>query len=256
MTWWVAGSVVVGGIAGGYLSGNAAKDAAGQQSESAWNALQENKRQYDQTRTDMAPYRDIGSASLGQLGSKMGLPGYDANAPGAGSLSKNFSLADFVKDPGYDFRMSEGLKGVDNSGAARGMQLSGATLKALDQYGQGFASNEYQNSYNRFNNDQSNQFNRLSGLAGTGQQANTTLANVGQNYSNSNANLITSGGAARAAGTMGQANAYTNALNQGTNYFTQHQMMNRIFPQGGSGYTPSNYNQSSIGTNGYNPVME
>ncbi len=236
MTWFYSAAAVV---VGSYLGSNASKKAAAEQAATSRAAIAENKRQYDLTRSDMEPYRNTGYESLSKLGSSMGLEG-DPNAAGYGSLAKNFSLSDFVKDPGYDFRMSEGLKGVENSGAARGMQLSGATLKALDQYGQGFASNEYQNAYNRFNNDQSNQFNRLSGLAGTGQQAVNQLGNLGAQYAGSNANLITSAGAARAAGTMGQANAYTNALNQGVNYYTQQQMMNRLFPQGNtSGYNPN-----------------
>jgi hypothetical protein len=54
-------------------------------------------------------------------------------------------------DPGYLFRLGEGQKVLENSAAARGGLLSGQTGKALQQYGQNFASNEFSNVYNRYN---------------------------------------------------------------------------------------------------------
>jgi len=242
---WVAAAVIGSTLVSGYLGNRAAGKAADAQERAAQLAQQENARQYDLTRADMSPYRDIGKASLGQLGYGMGLPGYDTGTGKQGSLTKNFSLADFVKDPGYDFRMSEGLKGVENSGSARGMQLSGATLKALNQYGQNLASNEYQNAYNRYNTDQGNQFNRLSGIAGTGQTATSQLGQLGGQMASNNANLIAAGGNARAAGIMGQSNAYTGAMNQGLNYWMQNQYLNKL-----PNYNNPNTSTPSIDQNG------
>jgi hypothetical protein len=54
-------------------------------------------------------------------------------------------------DPGYLFRLSEGQKVLENSAAARGGLLSGQTGKALQQYGQNFASNEFGSIYDRYN---------------------------------------------------------------------------------------------------------
>lgn len=143
----------------------------------------------------------------------------DANNPLSGSLLKNFSVADFQADPGYDFRLAEGMRGIENSAAARGGLLSGAALKAAGQYNQNFASNEYQNAYNRFNTNQSNQFNRLASLAGVGQTATNATQQAGQNYANqAGSNLITAGnaaanGAQRASGYLGQGIGFaTNQL--------------------------------------------
>jgi hypothetical protein len=68
--------------------------------------------------------------------------------PGYGQY--NTPQFDMQKDPGYQFRMQEGLNAVEGSAAARGTQLSGATMKALAKYGQNFASNEMANAYGRF----------------------------------------------------------------------------------------------------------
>lgn len=151
------------------------------------------------------------------------------NAPATGSaahsgqygeLSKKFSLSDFNADPGYQFRMDEGLKGVQSSAAARGGLLNGGTLKALTKYGQDFASNEYGNAYNRFNNDQSTRFNRLSTIAGLGQTANNTLANAGSNYANNVSNNQLAVGNANAASAIATGNAVSNGVNNVTSYYT------------------------------------
>jgi hypothetical protein len=62
---------------------------------------------------------------------------------------------------------------------------------------------------------------------GFGQDVGQSAANVG--------NLVTSGGAARASGYVGQANALNQALGTGTNYLMQRDLLNRIYPTGGAG---------------------
>jgi hypothetical protein len=56
----------------------------------------------------------------------------------------------FQSDPGYQFRLQEGMNAIQGSAAARGNALSGSTLKALQKYGQNLASDEMQNAYNRY----------------------------------------------------------------------------------------------------------
>lgn len=125
-------------------------------------------------------------------------PTTGGNAPP--DLTKNFTMADYEADPGYQFRLDQGNKAINNSAAARGGLLSGATLKAITEYNSGAASQEYGNAVNRFNvnranasdvyqnaysrwNDQNNTiFNRLSSLSGMGQTAATNQAGYQQNY--------------------------------------------------------------------------
>jgi len=54
-------------------------------------------------------------------------------------------------DPSYQWRFNEGQRAVDRSAAAGGSLYSGGTLKALARYGQGLASTEFQNDFDRNN---------------------------------------------------------------------------------------------------------
>lgn len=176
-----------------------------------------------------------------------------------GSLSQPFSEkftapTDVTEqnDPGYKFRLSQGLEALQNSAAARGNLLSGNTAKAINDYAQNSASSEYGNVYNRslgeyqqrfnqFQIGQSNTYNRLAALSGIGQTTAGQLSSAGQAASNNIGNiLLTSGqqignninnaGAARASGYVGT----TNALTGGINNLSQLAMLNQLYG-GGNG---------------------
>lgn len=221
----IATAIVGGAVIGAVASSNAADT----QADAARDASDLTHSEYLQNRADMAPWRDAGTMTLGQL--TKGL------SPG-GEFDKNFTLGDFQKDPGYQFRMGEGSRAVENSAAARGGLLSGRTLKELSRYGQGFASNEYTNAYNRFNTDQSNRFNRLSSVAGLGQTAAGTIAQLGSNDAQIQSNNIIAGGNARASGYVGTANAINGGVQSLGNFYQQQQMM-KFMGGGTGGYSPS-----------------
>jgi hypothetical protein len=71
---------------------------------------------------------------------------------------------------------------------------------------------EYLLNYNRQMGQRQQRWNELSGLAGTGQTAAQQLAALGGAYGGQSAGNITSAGAAQAAGQMGSANAWMQAL--------------------------------------------
>lgn len=151
------------------------------------------------------------------------------NGDGAfGSLSRRFGMADFKTDPGYAFRQAEGLKGVNNSAAARGGLLSGAALKAASKFNSDFASNEYGNAYNRFTNDQNNTYNRLAGIAGTGQTATNFVGQAGANMATQVGNNLMGAGNARASGYVGMANAVNGAIGTGFNAYQNNQLMSTL----------------------------
>lgn len=110
--------------------------------------------------------------------------------------SINMPKYEWKTSPGYDWRLSEGMKSINRSAAGQGSLLSGATMKALQRYGEGLASQEY-----------GDVFNRLAGMAGTGQvtaaqsaqQAGQTGQAIGQN--------TLAAGNARASGYINAANA-------------------------------------------------
>lgn len=213
MTWGfvaVAGATLVGGV----IAGQGAKDAANAQARAAGNATQTQWDMYNQNRTDQAPYREAGYTALGQLGK--------GTAPG-GEFNRNFTTADFQTDPGYAFRLAQGERGVEASASARGGVLSGAALKGIDQYNQAFASNEYQNAYNRFNNNQSTRFNRLASIAGLGQTATGQTGAAGTYAAGQIGSAQIGAGNAQAAGIVGQSNAINGGIQTLGNYYLQRQ---------------------------------
>lgn len=110
-------------------------------------------------------------------------------SPDFGVLARDFSMADYQADPGYAFRLKEGMKSLEQGAAARGGVLSGNMLRGAQEYGQGLASQEYQNAYNRYQTNQGNKFNRLASLAGVGQTATSALGQAGQNYASNVGNI-------------------------------------------------------------------
>lgn len=192
------------GVGGALLGMNSAKkqakaaqSAANTQAAAADRASQVQWDMYDQTRKDLTPYSDAGKTSLDQLMGQMGPDGY---------FSQTYTGQDIYSDPSYQFRLQQGQDAIQSSAAARGGLLSGATLKALQGYGQDMASQEYQNAYNRFNADQTNKYNRLSNLVGIGQNAAVQQGNAGAQAAQAIANNTMSGANARAAGIIDSAN--------------------------------------------------
>jgi hypothetical protein len=103
---------------------------------------------------------------------------------GDGRLLKNFTNEDFVRDPGYEFRMGEGNKGIDRAFASRGGTNSGAALKAIARFNQDYASNEFGAAYNRDATDKNRIYSFLSGTANTGLGAAQNNASMSFNAAN------------------------------------------------------------------------
>lgn len=220
----VAAAVVGSAVVGGVVSANAADKAADAQENASNAANATSNAQYQQTREDQAPWREAGERALDQLSS---------GTASGGQFDRDFTLADFTKDPGYEFRLGEGQRGLDASAAARGGVLSGAALKASSRYNQDYASGEYQNAYNRFNANQSARFNRLSSLAGTGQTATNQVAAAGAQNAQTVSNNQLGVGNAQASSYVGQGNAISGVAQTLGNFALQRQYMNASPMSGG-----------------------
>jgi len=123
-----------------------------------------------------------------------------------GALNRQFTAADYQQSPGYQFQMNQGLEAINNSASARG--ITGNTLKALEGYGQGLANQDYQQAYQNFVNSQKQNYGMLEGLVSGGQNANSQIASAGSALVGQQANYITQGANARAAGQVAQGNAF------------------------------------------------
>jgi hypothetical protein len=137
-------------------------------------------------------------------------------------------MDDFQQDPGYNFRLSEGLKALDRQAAARGGLISGAALKAAQNYGQQSASQEYNNAFNRYQTNRSNQLNPLQSLMNAGQTSTNILSNSADNLGRGLADTYTQAGNARASGYIGRANALSSMLSSGINSFNSNNLLNSI----------------------------
>lgn len=181
---------------------------------------------------------------LGEFGSLMQPFGEEFTAPTAETMQQ---------EPGFQFRLQEGLDALQHSAAARGGLLTGATAEAITRYGQDYSSNEYQNVYNRalteyqqayniFQQSQANQFNRLASMSGTGQTAAGKLSSAGTSAGGNIANILMGGAAqqgqalqnaaaARASGYVGSANAWGGALQGGLGNLSDLLLMQQLFEQ-------------------------
>jgi hypothetical protein len=188
---WVAAAIAGGAIISGVLSSKAAGNAANAQQQSADAATNEQRRQYDLTRSDFAPWRTAGEGALNRL-----------------TTASTGDTSSFFTSPDYNFTRTEGNRDIGSSFAARGGAASGNALRALAEFNNGLASRQY-----------SDWWNRQAGLAGVGQQATGSTAAAGQNAANNISQNYLASGDARASGIIGSANSWSNSLNSGLNNY-------------------------------------
>ena len=195
----VLGVKAAGSIISGRNASKAAKTAAAAQAAGQEKALALQKDVFDKQVGYQEPYRQAGQLSTNELMRQMGLSG-DAASAGYGNMLQDFGATQFQADPGYAFRLSEGLKAQDRTAAMRGGLISGSAIKAGQKYGQDMASQEYQNAYNRYNTNRNTRYNMLSGQQAVGQAASNELGNAAQNYGVTGGNYLTGAANARATG--------------------------------------------------------
>ena len=189
------------------------RDMLTQQLGQTAEALAFQKQMYEQTRADFAPYRESGVANLNQLNTLLGIGGNTGAADYGRFATADFTNADFAanKDPGYAFRLSEGLKAVDRQAAARGGLISGNALKASQTYGQDMASQEYQNAFNRYQTVRGNTLSPFQSGAAAGQSAAAMQGQSNAAFGTAGANAAAANNAALGAYGQGASAAYGNA---------------------------------------------
>ena len=208
----VAAAIVTSTVVGAYTATKAA--GAVSSAEAANIAFQ--RETFDQQREDTAPWREAGAQALTQLEAGIAAGEFDP------------SQFKYEEDPGYQFRLSEGIKARDRGAAARGRLQSGAQDKAITRYAEDYASDEYGAAYQRNLQAQQQNYNVLAGVAGVGQTAasqdaasrNVMAQNVGSS--------IQAEGSARASAYTGVGTA---AQMGGQNYL----LYNMMKPQPAAG---------------------
>lgn len=206
-----------GFIAGSIISGGASYKGAREQAKATDRATEEGRRQFERQVELQRPFREGGLQALNKL------------IPMALNY-KPFSLKDFEVDPGYEFRRREGLRAIENSALAGGMGRSGSTLRGLTRYGQGLASEEFMNAFNRYQTNRSAEMNPLLSLAGAAQTSSNTLSDAAGRLGEQIGSNLIQGGVARASGYAGIANAANTGL---SNYlaYEQNKARNKLDQQ-------------------------
>lgn len=159
--------------------------------------------------------------------------------------------------PGYQFIKNQGLQAVQNANAAKGLGLSGAALKGAAQYAEGLAGTTLDQQQRIFQNNLANQqgifqqnlanqqgifqqnysniLNPLEWMSNLGENAGAQAGSLGQQGVANQGNLLTSAGAASAAGQVGSANALAGGVNSlggsGLNYL----LLRNALGSGGGG---------------------
>ena len=178
----------LGSLYGGSQAAEAARDAARIQAEAMDRALALQTRMYEEGVQRQAPFLQGGTEAFNRL---------TALSTGGPAAAQNF----LTMDPGYGFRLGEGMKALDRMQASRGNLLSGGAIKAGQRYAQDVASQEYGSAYNR-----------LAQLADVGPRAAGVTSQLGQNYATSAGNLMSQQGTGSAnallAGAAASQSAY------------------------------------------------
>lgn len=168
-----AGVGAAGSVISSRNAANAQSRAASATQAATDAATAEQRRQYDLTRADNAPFLATGTSALSGLASLYGLNGQTQSFDG------------FTASPDYQFRQDEQARALTARNSALGIQDSGAAQKAALKYSGNLASGEF-----------NNYANRLAGIAGVGQTAVGANQTSGQNFANNYSNLQTNNAAA------------------------------------------------------------
>jgi len=233
----MAGWVAAATIGSALIGSNASRSAAKSQERAAERGAAAQERMFNKQVELQEPFRQVGVNALPDLV--------------AASKYTPFTMQQFQADPGYAFRLQEGMKALDRTAAARGGLLSGATLRGAQRYGQDLASQEFTNAFNRYQAERAARLNPLQSLAGMSQTAANMLSNAAGQYGQNMAENAAAMGNIRASGYMNTANALTGALGQGLNYYQNQQMMNRFFPQQTPAATPTYGSPYDLNTQNY-----
>lgn len=181
---WGAALVAAGSAYAANKQAKGAKEAAKLGNQGAQAGIDEQRRQFDIFQGNIQPYLGAGTDALSQL-----------QALNAGDYSG------FNESPDYRFAYDQGLQALDRSAAAGGALYSGGADADRIAFGQGLASQQYNNYYNK-----------ISDLARLGQNSAVGAGSLGQSSANAISGLYGQMGQNNANAAIGSANAWSNGI--------------------------------------------
>ena len=228
----------LGGLFGGQKApdyrpmAEAQKYAADLQHQASQRSIQAWEDHQKQVRDDYEPYRQFGLDALNELHQGLEEGRWTAEEWIGGEEIEDFDPhdIDIKQDPGYQFRLSEGLKAIRRESGARSGATSGANLKAINEYASNYASSEYSKSRDRAVQDYelrrqsvfdkrrigmedvelrqqllNNEFDQRISMTATGLRAQDSITSAQQRATGEIATHDNAGAAALGAGRIGVA---------------------------------------------------
>jgi hypothetical protein len=222
------------------IAADAQKYAADLQNTASQNSIAELRRQYDVMTQQLQPYVDAGKQGLDKF-----------------TQMVNAGPGDYTKSPGYDFRLKQGTDTMMKSASARGVLNNPQTMKSLNEYGQNYATADYDNFLNRYYQSLAPQQSLAamgqSSAARSGQAgidvassaagiSSANAANIGNqaiNSANTQANIISSGQTAQANlgvnAAASRASGYNNLSNAFQGMGNSAAQLGMMYGQSGGG---------------------
>ena len=177
---------------GSKLSSDASKSAAQTQASAETEAARIIEKQFKVAEERLAPFVE---------GSQEAFQKQQAASGALGPEAQQVAFDEFVESPGVAFAREQGLKAINQNASASGTLRSGNTQKALIEYAQGLAEQDY-----------GNYFNRLGTITGTGLAAAQAIAGVGSQAAQGQATQVASAGRTTAAGQVAGAQSYATGI--------------------------------------------
>lgn len=187
-----AGIGAAGSIGGALIAGHSAKKAANAQSDAAQLGIDEQRREFDQSRSDLLPWLNAGQQGLGGMLDILGLNGGDKQQSAINGIQASPQFASLDR---------AGTEAILQNAAATGGLRGGNVQHSL---------------YNARSDllaqliDQ--QYSRLGALSGAGANTGAQLGALGSNAANAISNLFGQQGAAKAGGALANGQMWSSAL--------------------------------------------
>ncbi len=185
-------------VLGGPILGSAvfgaetAKEAGETQAAAAREALALQQQQFGETKELLSPFVSGGAAAFEQQQALSGVLGPEAQAK---------AYKQYQESPGVAFQREQGTRAATQAAAATGGLGGGSRLKAISEFNQGLALQDFQN-----------QFNRLGAVTGVGLGAATSLGGFGAQSAAGQGQAIQQAAGYQAAGQVGRAQAFQSGL--------------------------------------------
>lgn len=240
-------AAIIGGAA---LSAGTSLISGGTASAASKQAAELEQKRYEQTRADLSPYNQAGQSVLPDLTSlarsgPYGPGGVNYLDMASRNLPDVMTQAQLEATPGYQFTRDQGLKATQAAAAARGLGMSGASLKGAATYATGLADSTYAARFGEaqtkfsdilgLNTTQqgnlTNQFGRLKDVATIGENAGAQTGTIGAALGKDQGNALQAAGGYTAAGQTGVGSAITGGINN----YLQYSALQNMQPGGNSG---------------------